>query len=93
MVTTGMARLRRIMMEVETGARHLPLLAKETIAELYERMLTLDSKVTIVKRNAIFHNIGREISSPDKVWVSSGRTRLAFNFSDVSVILCARSVS
>jgi transposase len=43
-VATGMARLRRAMMEVETGERHLPLLAKETIAELYERMLKLDSK-------------------------------------------------
>jgi transposase len=41
---TGMARLRRVMMEVEAGVRNLPLLAKETIAELYERMLNLDGK-------------------------------------------------
>lgn len=49
-VATGMARLRRVMMEVETGERHLPLLAKETIAELYERMLKLDSKAAEYER-------------------------------------------
>lgn len=49
-VATGMARFRRIMMEVDTGARHLPLLAKETIAELYERMLKLDSKAAEYER-------------------------------------------
>jgi transposase len=38
------------MMEVETGERHLPLLAKETIAELYERMLKLDSKAAEYER-------------------------------------------
>lgn len=49
-VATGMARLRRVMMEVQTGARHLPLLAKETIDELYERMLNLDGKAAEYER-------------------------------------------
>jgi transposase len=49
-VATGMARLRQVMMEVQTGARALPLLAKETIAELYERMLWLDSKAAEYER-------------------------------------------
>jgi transposase len=49
-VATGTARLRRVMMEVQTGERHLPLLAKETIDELYERMLNLDGKATEYKR-------------------------------------------
>jgi transposase len=49
-VATGMARLRRVMTEVETGARSMPLLAKETIAELYDRMLKLDSKAVEYER-------------------------------------------
>jgi transposase len=48
-----MARLRRIMMEVETGGRHLPLLAKETITELYERMLHLESKAADYERKIV----------------------------------------
>jgi len=49
-VATGMARLRRVMMEVQTGERHLPLLAKETIDELYERMLNLNGKAAEYER-------------------------------------------
>lgn len=49
-VTRGMARLRRVMMEIETGARSLPLLAKETICELYERMQRLDDKALEYER-------------------------------------------
>jgi transposase len=49
-VANGMARLRRVMMEVQAGVRNLPLLAKETIAELYERMLNLDGKAADYER-------------------------------------------
>lgn len=49
-VTRGMARLRRVMMEIETGTRSLPLLAKETICELYERMQRLDEKALEYER-------------------------------------------
>ncbi|GAB3555427.1 IS110-like element ISPa11 family transposase [Noviherbaspirillum agri] len=49
-VTRGMARLRRVMMEVQTGTRSLPLLAKETICELYERMQRLDDKALEYER-------------------------------------------
>ncbi len=49
-VTRGMARLRRVMMEIEAGKRSLPLLAKETICELYERMQRLDSKALEYER-------------------------------------------
>lgn len=49
-VPTGMARLRRAMVDIETGVRSLPLLAKETIVELYERMLKLDSKADDYER-------------------------------------------
>jgi transposase len=41
MVARGMVRLRRIMMEIQTGTRALPLLVKETMCELYERMQKL----------------------------------------------------
>lgn len=43
-VPTGMARLRRAMLDIETGVRSLPLLAMENIVELYERMLKLDGR-------------------------------------------------
>jgi transposase len=43
-VTGGMARLRRVIAEMESGARALSILAKETISELYERMLSLQQK-------------------------------------------------
>lgn len=43
-VAGGMARLRRVMVEIEIGARNLPLLASETIRELYERLLALEKK-------------------------------------------------
>lgn len=49
-VTRGMARLRRVMMEIETGARSLPLLARDTICELYERMQRLDSQALEYER-------------------------------------------
>ncbi|RJG04454.1 IS110 family transposase [Noviherbaspirillum sedimenti] len=49
-VTRGMARLRRVMMEIQTGARTLPLLAKETICELYERMQQLEAKAQEYER-------------------------------------------
>ena len=49
-VMGGMARLRRAMVEIDAGMRPLPLLAKETIAELYERMLQLDSKALEYER-------------------------------------------
>jgi transposase len=49
-VATGMTRLRRAMMEVQTGASNLPLLARETIAELYERLLNLDGKAAEYER-------------------------------------------
>ena len=49
-VMGGMARLRRAMVEIDAGLRPLPLLAKETIAELYERMLQLDSKALEYER-------------------------------------------
>jgi transposase len=49
-VTRGMARLRRVMLEIETGARSLPVLAKETICELYERMQRLESKALEYER-------------------------------------------
>lgn len=49
-VAGGMARLRRVMIEVETGARNLPLLARETISELYERMLALEKKAVDYER-------------------------------------------
>jgi transposase len=49
-VAAGMPRLRQVMMERQTGARALPLLAKETIVELYERMLGLDGKAAAYER-------------------------------------------
>lgn len=49
-VTRGMAKLRRVMMEIETGARSLPVLAKETICELYERMQRLENKALEYER-------------------------------------------
>jgi transposase len=49
-VAGGMARLRRIMVEVEAGERNLPLLAKETMSELYERMVALDQKALAYER-------------------------------------------
>lgn len=49
-VAGGMARLRRVMTEVETGARNLPLLARETMSELYERILDLEKKAADYER-------------------------------------------
>lgn len=49
-VTRGMARLRRVMMEIQTGARALPLMAKETICELFERMQQLEAKAQEYER-------------------------------------------
>jgi transposase len=49
-VAGGMARLRRVMLEIGTGNRPLPLLAKETISELYERMLALEHKALEYER-------------------------------------------
>ncbi|OGB24098.1 MAG: IS110 family transposase [Burkholderiales bacterium RIFCSPLOWO2_02_FULL_57_36] len=49
-VAGGMARLRRVMLEIGTGNRSLPLLAKETIGELYERLLVLDQRAEEYER-------------------------------------------
>lgn len=49
-VAGGMARLRRVMIEVETGARNLPLLARETMSELYERIVDLEKKAADYER-------------------------------------------
>ncbi len=49
-VSGGMARLRQVMAEIGSGGRPLPLLAKETINELYERMLVLEQKAVEYER-------------------------------------------
>lgn len=49
-VAGGMARLRRIMIEIGTGQRSLPVLAQQTIGELYERMLEHDRKAQEYER-------------------------------------------
>lgn len=49
-VTGGMARLRRVMLEIGAGSRALPLLAMETISELYERMLALEHRAQAYER-------------------------------------------
>lgn len=49
-VAGGMARLGRIMVEIGTGQRHLPVLARQTIGELYERMLEQDKKAQEYER-------------------------------------------
>lgn len=46
----GMARLRRVMLEIGTGQRQLPLLARQTIGELFERMLEQDKKAQAYER-------------------------------------------
>jgi transposase len=50
LVPGGMARLRRVMLEIGTGQRHLPVLAKQTIGELYERMLDQEKKAQEYER-------------------------------------------
>lgn len=50
LVPGGMARLRRAMLEIGTGQRHLPVLAKQTIGELYERMLDQEKKAQEYER-------------------------------------------
>jgi transposase len=49
-VSGGMARLRRVMIEIGTGQRELPLLVRQTIGELYERMLAQDRKAQEYER-------------------------------------------
>jgi transposase len=49
-VPTGTARLRKAMVEVQAGERTLPLLARETITELYERMVWLERKAVEYER-------------------------------------------
>lgn len=49
-VAGGMTRLRRIMIEIGTGQRSLPVLAQQTIGELYERMLEHDRKAQEYER-------------------------------------------
>lgn len=46
----GMARLRRVMLEIGTGQRQLPLLARQTIGELFERMLEQEKKAQEYER-------------------------------------------
>lgn len=46
----GMARLRRVMLEIGAGQRHLPLLARQTIGELFERMLEQEKKAQEYER-------------------------------------------
>lgn len=49
-VAGGMARLRRVMIELGTGQRSIPLLARQTIGELYERMLEQERKAQEYER-------------------------------------------
>lgn len=49
-VAGGMAKLRLAMLEVQAGKRLLPVLARETIGELYERMLGLEEKAQQYER-------------------------------------------
>jgi transposase len=46
----GTARLRRVMLEIGTGRRELPVLAKQTISELFERMLEQEKKAQEYER-------------------------------------------
>lgn len=46
----GMAGLRRVMLELGTGQRHLPVLARKTIGELFERMLEQEKKAQEYER-------------------------------------------
>jgi transposase len=49
-VAGGMARLRRVMLEIGSGNRNLPVLARETMTELYERVLVLEEKALAYER-------------------------------------------
>ncbi|WP_136413897.1 IS110 family transposase [Herbaspirillum sp. ST 5-3] len=69
-VTRGMARLRRVMMEIETGTRALPLLAKETICELYERMQKLDDKALEYERK--ISSIARQSEAAKRLMAIEG---------------------
>ena len=69
-VAGGMARLRRMMMEIETGARPLPLLAKETISELYERMQQLDGKALEYERK--ISNMARQSEAAKRLMAIEG---------------------
>ena len=49
-VAAGMAKLRVAMLEIQAGNRLLPVLARETVVELYERMLGLQEKALEYER-------------------------------------------
>lgn len=49
-VAGGMAKLRVAMLEIQSGKRALPILARETASEQYERMLALDAKALEYER-------------------------------------------
>ena len=49
-VAGGTAKLRLAMLEIQAGKRFLPVLARETISELYERMLGLQEKAMEYER-------------------------------------------
>ena len=49
-VAAGMAKLRVTMLEIQAGNRLLPVLARETVVELYERMLGLQEKALEYER-------------------------------------------
>lgn len=49
-VAGGMAKLRVAILEIQAGERALPALARTTISELYERMLTLQEKAVEYER-------------------------------------------
>lgn len=57
-------------MEIETGARPLPSLAKETICELYERMHTLDAKAMDYERK--ISNMARESGAAKRLMAIEG---------------------
>ncbi len=49
-VAAGMAKLRVAMLEIQAGNRLLPILARETVVELYERMSGLQEKALEYER-------------------------------------------
>lgn len=69
-VTGGMAKLRRVMLEIDTGSRTLPLLAKETISELYERMQKLDGKALAYERK--ISNMARQSEAAKRLMAIEG---------------------